>query len=315
MAAEVSSNYTDTYRPDLKAEVIAAEMVDNGVASIEQLMIVLMGASKRTFRKDVDSLAEETAKYDHKEYIMIKTHKEGIYDMLPEGLFHQPALPKSATTEKEILAYMRQHRVEEQNARRFFLPFEAAINHQRIQLALYESRLDKGAHHDDLLEVFAAHWEIFDYLDTAQANIFIQILPLIHDLRDDHRMVETIFHLIFDLPITISMQRQRPIKNPKPIFSLLSDCRLGVNMTTTNNVYDGGEDELIIAIGPIDNSQLRKFSPGTTNNKILELLCSYLLPIHIETSIEYELDKQDKVFRLADKESSFNSTLGLSTYL
>lgn len=315
MATEISNSYTDTRRPDLKAEVVAAEMVDNGAATIDQLMIVLLGASKRTFRKDVDSMYEETAKYDHKEYIMINTHKEGIYDMLPEGLFHQPALPKTATTEAEILAYMRQHRVEEQNARRFFLPFESAINHQRIQLALYEGRLDKGAHHDELLELFADHWEIFDYLDTAQANIFIQILPLIHDLRDDHRMVETIFHLIFNLPVKINMRRQRPIKNPKPIFSLLSDCRLGVNMATANDVYDGGEDELIITIGPIGNAQLQQFSAGSTNHKILELLCGYLLPIHIETSVEYELGEQDKTFRLADKQNNFNSTLGLSTFL
>jgi type VI secretion system protein ImpH len=311
----INNSYTDLLQPDFRAEVVAAEMIDKGIASIDQLMIVLLGASKRSFRKDVDTLSEDVANFDHKDYITITTHKEGIYDMLPEGLFHRPALPKTATTEAEILAYMRQHRVEEQNARRFFQPFEAAINHQRIQVALYEGRLDKGAHYDELLEVFAEHWEIFDYLDTAQANIFIQILPLIHDLRDDHRMVETIFHLIFNLPVTINMRRQLPIKTPNPIFSLLSDCRLGVNMTTSNDVYDGGEDELIITIGPITNAQLQLFSPDTTNSKILELLSSYLLPIHIETSIEFELDASDKTFRLADEQNEFNSTLGLSTFL
>ena len=299
---------------DFKAEVVAAEMADNGV-NPEQIMILLLGPHKRTYCKDVESVTEETSDYNHKEYTIVKTHKEGIYDMLPEGLFHATATPKSVTTEKEVIKFIKQQRIEEQNARRFFLPYEAAINHLRVQMALYESRLDKGAHHNELVNIFSDHWEIFKYLDTKQSNIFLQLLPLIHDIRDDYPIAETIFELIFLLPVKITSRPQQSFKSDTPIYSTLADAMLGINFTTGNDVYFTGEEEINVTVGPVSNMQLKQFAPGTRNSKILELLCDYLLPVHMETFVEFELSNPDKTTRLADKDNDYNSTLGLSTYL
>ncbi|MEO8961053.1 MAG: hypothetical protein ABI325_04175, partial [Ginsengibacter sp.] len=124
----------DTIDTDFKAEVVAAEMVESGVPA-EEIMIILLGSLRRSHRKDVDTITEEISDHNNKVFTHITTHKEGIYDMLPEGLFHSPALPKSATTQKEIIENIKKHRLEENNARRFFLPFEAAINQLRIQMA------------------------------------------------------------------------------------------------------------------------------------------------------------------------------------
>ncbi|MEO6722332.1 MAG: type VI secretion system baseplate subunit TssG [Ferruginibacter sp.] len=299
---------------DFKAEVVAAEMVENGL-NAEQIMIVLLGPKKRTFSKDVEDISEELSDYNHKEYTLVKTHKEGIYDMLPEGLFHTPAAPKSVTTDREVVNFIKQQRIEERNARRFFLPYEAAINHLRIQMALYENRLDKGAHYNELVNIFSDHWEIFRYLDNNQSNIFLQLLPLIHDIRDDYRVAETIFELIFGLPVKVEAVPQRLFQSDAPVYSTLKDAVLGVNFTTGNEVYITGEDELSVIVGPIDNQQLKLFASGTRNNKILELLCDYLLPAHLEVSVDFELYDLDKTTRLADKENDYNSTLGLSTYL
>lgn len=304
----------DTFDVDFKAEVVAAELIDNAVPA-EQIMILMLGSMKRSYRKDVDAVTEETSDYNNKEYTLITTHKEGIYDMLPEGLFHSPTTPKSATTLREVIDSIKRHRVEERNARRFFLPYEAAINHLRIQMALFESRLDKGAHHNELVNLFKSYWGIFKQLDTNQSNIFLQVLPLIHDIRDDYEAAATIFELIFSLPVKITGGVQEPVKCASPVFSSLNDTRLGINFTTGNALYDGGEDEITVTIGPIDNTQLRQFMPGGLNNKILESLCDYLLPAHIDIITSFELYGTDKTTRLADKENDHNSTLGLSTYL
>jgi len=310
----LSNILADTFDTDFKAEVVAAELINNAVPA-EQIMILMLGSMKRSFRKDVDEVSEELSDYNNKEYTIITTHKEGIYDMLPEGLFHSPTLPKSATTQKDIIDNIKKHRVEERNARRFFLPYEAAINHLRIQMALYESRLDKGAHHNELVDIFKGYWKIFKYLDTDQSNVFLQVLPLIHDIRDDYEVAATIFELIFSLPVKIYGRQQQVIKVGTPVFSNLDDTILGINTTTGNEFYNGGEDEVIINIGPIDNHHLSEFAEGKPNNKILELLCDYLLPVHIDIITQFELYETDKTTRLADKEKDHNSTLGLSTYL
>lgn len=313
-APSLSNILADTFDADFKAEVIAAEMIDHNVPA-EQIMILMLGSRKRSFRKDVDAVTEEISDYNNKEYTLITTHKEGIYDMLPEGLFHSPTVPKNATTQREVIDNIKKHRVEEANARRFFLPFEAAINHLRIQMALFESRLDKGAHHDDLVSLFKNHWSIFQYLDTAQSDIFLQVLPLIHDIRDDYESSATIFELLLSVPVKIEGRLQGRVRSAHPVFSSLNDTQLGINFTTGNAVYDGGEDEIVVTVGPLSNEQLKMFSPGSRKSKVLEMLCDYLLPVHVDISTGFELFATEKGTRLADKENDFNSTLGLSTYL
>ncbi|MEO7306562.1 MAG: type VI secretion system baseplate subunit TssG [Ferruginibacter sp.] len=310
----LSNILADTFDVDFKAEVIAAELIDNHVPA-EQIMILMLGARKRAYSKDVDAVTEELSDYNNKEYTLIGTHKEGIYDMLPQGIFHSPTLPKNAKSQSEIIANIKKHRIEESNARRLFLPFEAAINHLRIQMALFENRLDKGAHHNDLVSLFKSHWAIFNYLDTAQADIFLQVLPLIHDIRDDYEAAAIIIELLLSVPVKITGHLQGPVKCANPVFSSLNDTQLGINFTTGNEVYNGGEDEIIVNIGPIDNARLKQFMPGTKNGKILESLCDYLLPVHVDVTTNFELFDTEKAMRLADKETDFNSTMGLSTYL
>jgi len=310
----LSNILADTFNFDFKAEVIAAELISSGVPP-EQIMIRLLGSRKRSFRKDVGEVTDELSDYNNKEYTLISTHKEGIYDMLPEGLFHSPTLPKSATTQKEIIDNIKKHRIEERNARRFFMPYEAAINHLRIQMALYESKLDKGAHHSDLVDVFKHYWEIFKYLDTDQSNIFLQLIPLIHDARDNHEAVADIFEMMFSLQVTVKARRPQPVNPRQPKHSCLNDSLLGINFTTGNAIFDDGEDEIVVCIGPLTNQQRKTFMPGERNERVLELLTDYLLPVHVEIVREFMLIGEDRTTRLADGLLNYNSELGQSTYL
>lgn len=60
---------------DFKAEVIAAEMVEHGTAAADRILILLLGAIKRPFSKDVGSIEEELSEYDHKEYEIFKNNQ------------------------------------------------------------------------------------------------------------------------------------------------------------------------------------------------------------------------------------------------
>ena len=104
--ADISHNLLSSLFIDFRAEVIAAEMIEHGTAE-DRILILMQGALKRPFSKDVHVVEEEISEYDHKEYFLVKTPREGIYDMLPEGLFHVPTPHKSITTEKEIILQMK----------------------------------------------------------------------------------------------------------------------------------------------------------------------------------------------------------------
>ena len=299
---------------DFKAEVLAAEMIEHGVPA-ERMLVLQLGALKRPFSKDVESVEEELSDYDHKEYTTVKTPREGIYDMLPEGLFHLPTAHKSAKTHKEIIKAIKQRKQEEQQARAFFMPFESAINYMRLQMALYENRLDKRSHYDELVNIFADHWEIFQYLDARQANIFLHLVPIMHDIRDDHPVIQTVIEMMLLLPVEVTMRSQLPLHPAKPVISKMGDSYLGADLTTGNRIFEEGTDELLVRIGPLDNETFKTFMPGGVQHKILQLLCDYLLPIHMDQVTEFILQPKDKITRLVDETSDFNSVLGADTYL
>ena len=210
---------------DFRAEVTAAEIAELGTHA-DRILILMIGAMKRSHQMDIVSIEEELSKHDHKEYVIVKTPREGIYDMLPEGLFHHPSSHKSTTTEKEIIKTIKQRKEEEQNARKFFLPFEATINYLRMEMALYENKLDKRISYDNLLRIFSDHWEIFEYLDARQSDIFLNLIPILHDLRDDHPVIETILEMMFQLPVQLTLRSQLPLRHSERILSKLGDNNL-----------------------------------------------------------------------------------------
>src|SRR3954447_18210165 len=130
---------------DFRAEVIGAEFIENGTPA-DRILIVPLGALNRPQSKDVEGIEQELSEYDNKEYLLIKTPKEGLYDKLPEGLFHTAISYAPYKTEQQVVEAIKRHRLEEKAARRFFLPFEAGINSARVLSSLYEIQLDKKFH-------------------------------------------------------------------------------------------------------------------------------------------------------------------------
>ena len=145
--------------------------------------------------------------------------------------------------------------------------------------------------------------------------IFLHLIPILHNLRDDFTATETIFEMLFLLPVKILLQTKLPYQPSELIISKLGDSTLGTDLTTGNLKYDEGTDEIVITIACSKNRMLQQFIHGGKNEKILQLLIDYLLPVHLDIIITFELDAADKIMKLADKESFYNSVLGEDTWL
>ena len=101
------------------ANLLAAELVESGF-DINRLFIWPAGNSRRNFSRDVQSVEWHHLEHAHQSLLCIKTSREGLYDMLPEGLFHQPVPYSSTRSTEEIIDQIRRYKEEEQQARRFF---------------------------------------------------------------------------------------------------------------------------------------------------------------------------------------------------
>jgi len=304
---------------DFKAEVIAAEMIENDTPA-ERILIMPIGARNRPQSKDIESVLKEVSEYDNKEYIVIKTHKEGLYDKLPEGLFHTPISYSVDKTEQQVIESIKRHRAEERTARKFFLPFDTAIYSSRIQIALYENQLDKKFHNNQLINIFSPHWEIFQHLNVLQSNIFLQYLPLIHAIRDDWREIEILLELMFQVPAHLSLQtykkQEAGIGNNNMVCSAIGEGVLGIDMTTGDATDGGCFSEIVITFGPLSEDAVTNFTGKAAGETVVRMLCDYLLPADMDVVVEYEFIESEKCFILAEEgEASNNCTMGVSSYL
>lgn len=112
----------NTMDTDFKAELYGALLSEAGFDTA-QIMMVRDGNNLSNVSKDIRSVKHRNhVGIAEGAYIELKTNRRGIYDSLPEGLFHEALFPGKVKDLGLILEEMQQHRNEEFFIRRFFQP-------------------------------------------------------------------------------------------------------------------------------------------------------------------------------------------------
>src|SRR5215217_9429202 len=103
---------------DLCAEFVAGSWLEEGIAQ-DKILFRPLGSFKRRSHADVESVGEaELGNFEGK---VIASNRNGIYDHLPEQLFHLPSAGSINTLKKKV-DEIRLQREKEQKSRLFFLP-------------------------------------------------------------------------------------------------------------------------------------------------------------------------------------------------
>lgn len=299
---------------DFKAITKAAELIENGDFESDQIVVLPVGGRQSAYAKDIGDHSFYYSDSKRQNCLMIEVNREGLYDMLPEGLFHQPPTGSSGFSEQEMIEDVQRRRAEEKDARKFFTPFEAEINHLRTILELYENRLDKRTTYNDLTRIFGAEWKEFELLDNQQRMIWMHLLPLISEKRNDLNFLGHLLSLLFRLPVRaeLSLQDLRQAAVEEKMQFRLGSGRLGID-TIIGNSFLSDEEEVHISIGPADTDKLVRFMPGTPGAYIIDLAVSYLLPVENGVRINLVPNVENQVGALGA--DSNNSILGFTVYL
>ncbi|TDW96798.1 type VI secretion system baseplate subunit TssG [Dinghuibacter silviterrae] len=271
---------------DFKAVVIAAALIENGVSPTD-IVIRPAGGGIRNYSKDVISVKPAP----EGDYVIIQTSREGLYDMLPEGLFHRPDPYSSVTGTDSILDAIKRRKQEEKEARQFFLPFESEMYFLRIMSELFEYRVDKRNLYADLIRLFTPEWAVLEYMELWQANVFLQFVPHLHNTRGDLTFLQRLLELIFQVPVRVGLRKQRSGSFPDALP--LGACRLGVDFVA-GSAWDDGEDEVYIALGPLTASQATGLLPGTRDATLLDQLTRYVVPAGMDIQISLELPPSER---------------------
>ncbi|RAJ88100.1 type VI secretion system (T6SS) VasB/ImpH family protein [Chitinophaga dinghuensis] len=272
----------NNFHTDYKAAVLAAELVEAGF-DINRLFIWPSGSNRRNFAKDVLSVDWYAPDGGFKDYLCIKSSREGMYDMLPEGIFHT-AVPYSSTrTTEELIDQIKLHKEQEKQARKFFLPLEAEINQFRILIELYENKIDKKNIYNDLVEIFRPGWEIFELLDQQQANIFLHLIPMLHDAKGDLEKLEQVLVLMLQMPVQVKITAAQV--RTATTGSILGESMLGVDLVA-GNAFLEGDEEVLIQVGPIAPAAVIRLMPGERLEQVVRWLVSYFVPADMEVRLE-----------------------------
>ncbi|WP_027473194.1 type VI secretion system baseplate subunit TssG [Saccharicrinis fermentans] len=307
---DIDNLQANTIDTDLKAETVAARLLSHGT-SPEQVYINRKGANKRGVLKDISHITIQRDRNDPRHAaIEITTRRKGIYDALPEGVFHQTGTGAKSKSKEAILSDIRKRREEEFFNRRFFQPFEEEIDRSNIMTHLKELYFDKKNTHPEFIDIFTNYWPILKKLNQRTAAIFLEIVPLAYRIRTRYSQVAKAFSLVFEIPVQIKSNYEvHPIKANKE--TSLGFATLGLNFTTIGNLNDRNPD-LTLVIGPMPSHRFSDFQGDGKDAKMLEILSDLLFPANSKVSTKYLFKEENNSFTLGDKN---HSSLGINTYI
>jgi type VI secretion system protein ImpH len=307
----VSPNQLET---DFKAVTLAAELIEQGSVTTDNVVILPLGPKKRAYAKEIDSITNYTSLYRNRQMLAININREGLYDMLPEGLFHQSPASSVMITEEAMVKDIVTRREEEKQARLFFAPFETELYHIRTVVELYENRLDKKSDYDELVNIFLKEWREFKCFTNQQMVILMHVLPVIHEQRNNLSFISSVLSIMFhaEFELVYELKSAEPsATETSQLATKLGSGVLGVNFIAGQVIEP--EEELMITIGPVTANQMLNYLPSTRTAQALEVLLSYFIPLQTTVNTRYVVkpDYQKTVLGF-DQE---NSCLGFTTYL
>ncbi|KUJ53095.1 type VI secretion system baseplate subunit TssG [Chryseobacterium sp. JAH] len=297
---------------DFKAEAVAVNLLKYHRA-VSNIFIDRIGINDRAYLKDIKSISSQYLGFDE-EVLSIKTYREGIYDYLPEGLFHPPSFNGSRKNVESVVNEIRKQKRVEEDARKFFMPFELEIFFTEISALLKEYDFDLASDTDSLLTVFSELWPVVKMLDKKNAYIFIHILPFFHQIRGDKKWFERCMTSFLKVPVEITFSPNVIDRIEEEDDSiLLGNSRLGVTYIPSGKHMDG-ERNWVVNVGPIPYDEIKRYIPGNSFRNVLQALYDYCLPVNVDIEENFITEKKEYSFMLEDDERNSNR-LGFSTFL
>ncbi|MFV0329223.1 MAG: type VI secretion system baseplate subunit TssG [Dysgonomonas sp.] len=311
---ETDKKYSDDFNSldtDFRAEAVIAGLIGKGQDE-ERTVTVRQRGNLRNVSKDIHKSRYVYSDYDLLEYLYIYTNRPGFYDSLPEGIFHQPANSMRQRSADDIVREIRNQRNEESLVRKFFQPFEMAIDQILVDAQLYEQKFDKAYIHDNLCEIFKDQWDILQYMTLKQGLLFLRTIPFITEILSDMDKMSTVIGIILDCPVSIREGQRSRTMLPEDEKKGLGKCKLGVNFVLGKSVESDNPD-LEITIGPISTKEMKSFQSNGSNKQILTRLIDLVIPFDRNKNIHYKLFKSETKFKLSGKEHT--AYLGINTRL
>jgi hypothetical protein len=272
-----------------------------------------VGNKKRSYRKDVNFF--KISKGERTEKIEIEVNRQGIYDYLPEGLFHQPfSSKKGDDNNNQIIEEIKRQRENEKRARMFFLPIENEIFLHRLDLTKLENDLflnnsESRNKYIDLIK----HWRLSNIFSSSQIVEIIRFFPYLHLFRNKIKYIESCMTKMINYNVQITKVKNLPVKlNDDNLSWKLGEKDLGLEtiLSSEVNLY---KTKYIVNIGEIIRNDYKKLLPHTENIKIINNLTNLFFSADSLQEINIFASKEENKLILSKEDNE--SFLGFNSYI
>ncbi|UOG74184.1 type VI secretion system baseplate subunit TssG [Hymenobacter tibetensis] len=301
---------------DLRLEVVLADLLAYGY-QFDDFIVRPVSLFARRYRRDIGDVKEEETEQWRTLKTAIEVHREGLYDALPQQLFHHPGDPTPQQGVRAMIEDIQAQRRREKASRRFFLPFEQELYRFRVLLEQEERRYMTNLSAEWYNEVLARFWELAGQLPPKQVTTLLYLLPLAHRIVGDLPRTQQVFESVLEVPV--HLQTVAPLQFPAEAIELAdgaSGAILGQGELGRDLVLSGAYQETLpaleVSLLSLSTAELEVYlAPGTWQARALDLLCRYFISFETDVVFRYEVAPGTQSFVLSDEGET--AVLGYTT--
>ena len=299
-------------RYDLKAEVILADLMSNGLES-DDFVVIPNGTFKRRYSRDIAYVTPMKLQ-NGQVPAGIYVNRDAIYDTLPEGLFHEKtetSEPKSASKGSKKL------KAEEKAARNFFLPFENELFSQKINLELEERKILLSFSENLFDDLNSDFWNFDPSTNRNYLSRMAKFLHFSHKITGNISLTEKCLSAILNETVDAVLVDSRTNikedwKEGEKTGCKLGHASLGVDFVCGESFY-ANSHFLHFTIGPLKNTRITDYLENETVSTFLKCFAGYFVPAEMEVVSTVIVEPGNYDFMLDN--SGDNSVLGYTTIL
>lgn len=265
---ELSSEFKN-----LRAEVLITEIQENTNFLEESLVVKNESSFSRSYRRDLINIKYNT----DKDWLEFKLSRDGLYDSLPEGLFHSTRNQKNAT----YASIRKKFKQEERDARLFFTPLENEFFYQKKEIEKNERKLlyELSNLKDDFLVDF---WNLNKNIPKEYALKLIKLLPYSHKISGDFELTRLSLEQILGVKVSFKKKLKNNLISQDKAPNKNISNKLGVNMVLNSNEKQVFYPYLEAKIGPINSNYIDEYLTKKGILEFIDTFFNYFMPFEIE---------------------------------
>ena len=222
-------NFVRSEAGRLLAEVFFRELqfISGDGTLSDRLVVRNCGMNSRVRSQDVLGIQTEDLPNTSKERVVLHLARNGIYHQLPEFLFHPISLSTPSMTNSEVVAAMRANRKKEEEAIRFFQPFDTeffkdGVNMFKRSLSLFDDPCSNRI----LQNVATLFCLQTSSLKMGEKYRLMLFLCNARKYKENLPALEVVLHTVFRMRVALQYRPHHISESP---YKSLGECRLGID--------------------------------------------------------------------------------------